>query len=167
MMSFKGIFRELKEIRDGFGGMSRREGGVVEARARHSRGGARYSQHQLEYPHREQQQGRWANLPPELLLDVIQRVEACEVSWPARRHVVACAAVCRTWRAITKEVVKTPEQCGRITFPISLKQVVFVISFPHEFELNFLLDKFTMAKGNLVCFHSIRNWILTQVVCLK
>ncbi|RWV93569.1 hypothetical protein GW17_00043970, partial [Ensete ventricosum] len=35
---------------------------------------------------------------------------------------LACAAVCRSWRDITKEVVKPPEQCGRITFPISLKQ---------------------------------------------
>ncbi|KAF0934891.1 hypothetical protein E2562_028889 [Oryza meyeriana var. granulata] len=64
----------------------------------------------------------WANLPPELLLDVIQRVEASEATWPARRQVVACAAVCRSWREVTKEVVKTLEECGRITFPISLKQ---------------------------------------------
>lgn len=153
-------------MRDGFESMSRRRGSV-EARARHSRGGARYSWHQLEYPHQEQQRGRWANLPPELLLDVIQRVEQCEVSWPARRHLVACAAVCRTWRAITKEVVKTPEQCGRITFPISLKQVAFAISFPYQFKLNCLLDEFMMAKKNLVCFHFIRNWILMLVVCLK
>ncbi|MBA0592039.1 hypothetical protein Gorai_009026, partial [Gossypium raimondii] len=27
-----------------------------------------------------------------------------------------------SWREITKEIVKTPEQCGRLTFPISLKQ---------------------------------------------
>ncbi|XP_008784902.1 tubby-like F-box protein 5 isoform X2 [Phoenix dactylifera] len=121
-MSFKSIVRELKEMRDKFESMSRRRGGLAEARARHRHGGPRQSWHQLEYPQQEQQQRRWANLPPELLLDVIQRVEACEVSWPARRHVVACAAVCRTWRDITKEVVKTPEQSGRITFPISLKQ---------------------------------------------
>lgn len=68
------------------------------------------------------QQSRWANLPPELLIDIIQRVEASETSWPARRDVVACASVCRSWREITKEVVKTPEQCGWLTFPISLKQ---------------------------------------------
>ncbi|KAL5558023.1 hypothetical protein UlMin_034234 [Ulmus minor] len=68
------------------------------------------------------QQSQWANLPPELLIDIIQRVEASETSWPARRDVVSCASVCRTWREITKEVVKTPEQCGWLTFPISLKQ---------------------------------------------
>lgn len=67
-------------------------------------------------------QSQWANLPPELLIDIIQRVEASETSWPARRDVVACASVCRSWREITKDVVKTPEQCGWLTFPISLKQ---------------------------------------------
>ncbi|XP_017430473.1 tubby-like F-box protein 5 isoform X2 [Vigna angularis] len=65
---------------------------------------------------------RWANLPPELLLDIIQRLEASETSWPARRALVACSSVCRLWREITKDVVKTPEQCGLLTFSISLKQ---------------------------------------------
>ncbi|XP_022766505.1 tubby-like F-box protein 5 [Durio zibethinus] len=68
------------------------------------------------------EQGQWANLPPELLLDIIQRVEARETCWPGRRDVVACASVCTSWREITKEIVKTPEQCGFLTFPISLKQ---------------------------------------------
>ncbi|RWV77263.1 hypothetical protein GW17_00061932 [Ensete ventricosum] len=87
----------------------------------HSRG---YAPHPPELEEQQQQQqGRWANLPPELLLDVIQRLEASEVAWPERRHVLACAAVCRSWRNITKEVVKSPEQCGQITFPFSLKQV--------------------------------------------
>ncbi|MED6146852.1 Tubby-like F-box protein 5 [Stylosanthes scabra] len=67
-------------------------------------------------------QSRWANLPPELLIDIIKRVEVSETSWPCRRAVVACASVCRTWRHITKALVNTPEQCGWITFPISLKQ---------------------------------------------
>ncbi|XP_038701335.1 tubby-like F-box protein 5 isoform X2 [Tripterygium wilfordii] len=68
------------------------------------------------------EQGQWANLPPELLLDIIQRVEESETSWPARAVVTFCASVCRSWREITKEIVMTPEQCGKITFPISLKQ---------------------------------------------
>lgn len=72
-----------------------------------------------------QQRRRWANMPPELLHDIIQRVEAKQTSWPARSDVVACALVCRSWRKITKEIVKTPEQCGSLTFPISLKQVIF------------------------------------------
>ncbi|XP_035823128.1 tubby-like F-box protein 5 [Zea mays] len=53
----------------------------------------------------------------------IQRVESSETTWSARRQVVACAAVCRSWREVTKEVVKTLKECGRITFPMSLKQV--------------------------------------------
>lgn len=68
------------------------------------------------------EQSQWANMPPELLHDIIQRVEESETSWPARRDVVACASACRSWREITKEIVKTPEQCGLLTFPISLKQ---------------------------------------------
>nr|GEY86455.1 tubby-like F-box protein 5 [Tanacetum cinerariifolium] len=66
--------------------------------------------------------GQWESLPHELLLDIIKRVEAGGSSWPARQDVVACAAVCRLWRDTMKQVVKTPEQCGLITFPISLKQ---------------------------------------------
>ena len=65
----------------------------------------------------------WANLPPELLRDVLQRVESAEDSWPSRKDVVACSAVCKTWREITMELVKTPEESGMLTFPISLKQV--------------------------------------------
>lgn len=51
------------------------------------------------------------------------RIEASETSWPRRKSVVACAGVCRSWRAITKEIVKTPEVSGKLTFPISIKQV--------------------------------------------
>lgn len=68
------------------------------------------------------QQSRWANLPPELLLDIICKLEVHE-KWPARRDVVCCAAVCKSWRDMTKEIVRTPEQCGLLTFPMSLKQV--------------------------------------------
>ncbi|XP_077253496.1 tubby-like F-box protein 5 [Tasmannia lanceolata] len=118
-MSFKGIVRELREMRDGIGSMSRRgvEGKLAQSRTRSQNAvhGARVFSGSI-------QQSRWANLPPELLFDVIRRVEESEISWPARKHVVACASVCRSWREITKEIVKTPEECGRITFPISLKQ---------------------------------------------
>lgn len=70
------------------------------------------------------QQGRsgWANLPPELLLNIVARVESTCRSWPSRRDLVACASVCRSWRQATKEVTWTPEQCGCLTFPSSLKQ---------------------------------------------
>ncbi|CAL9203089.1 unnamed protein product [Musa hybrid cultivar] len=107
-MPLKSLVRELTEMPDGIGGGGEGEGGGGAITMGHGREGA--------------PEGRWVNLPPELLFDVIRRVEASEVSWPARRHVLACAAVCRWWRGITKEVVKSPEQCGRITFPLSLKQ---------------------------------------------
>uniref|UniRef100_A0A9I9DNU3 Tubby-like F-box protein 3 n=1 Tax=Cucumis melo TaxID=3656 RepID=A0A9I9DNU3_CUCME len=67
-------------------------------------------------------QSCWANMPQELLREVLMRIEASETSWPFRKSVVACAGVCRSWRAITKEIVKTPEVSGRLTFPISIKQ---------------------------------------------
>ncbi|KAL1539540.1 Tubby-like F-box protein 5 [Salvia divinorum] len=69
-----------------------------------------------------EEQSQWASLPPELLLDIIVRVEANQSVWPARRSVVCCAAVCKSWRGIVREVVQTPEQCGLLTFPMSLKQ---------------------------------------------
>ncbi|XP_044502956.1 tubby-like F-box protein 3 isoform X2 [Mangifera indica] len=67
-------------------------------------------------------QSCWANMPPELLRDILMRIEASESSWPHRKNVVACAGVCRSWREIVKEIVKTLEVSGKLTFPISLKQ---------------------------------------------
>ncbi|KAG6403197.1 hypothetical protein SASPL_135414 [Salvia splendens] len=69
-----------------------------------------------------EEQSMWASLPPELLLDIVVRVEANQRVWPARRSVVCCAAVCKSWRGIVREVVRTPEQCGLLTFPMSVKQ---------------------------------------------
>ncbi|MBA0736478.1 hypothetical protein Gogos_010029 [Gossypium gossypioides] len=67
-------------------------------------------------------QSCWANMPYELLRDVLMRIESSEVTWPTRKTVVSCAGVCRNWREIMKELVKTPEISGNLTFPISLKQ---------------------------------------------
>ncbi|XP_047976007.1 tubby-like F-box protein 6 isoform X1 [Salvia hispanica] len=64
----------------------------------------------------------WASLPPELLREVLMKLEESESKWPARKHVVACAGVCKSWREVMKELVKTPEASGKITFPISVKQ---------------------------------------------
>ncbi|CAL9138947.1 unnamed protein product [Musa acuminata var. zebrina] len=184
-MSFKSLVREL---RDGIGSMSRRGGGAMEGMmTAHSRGCAPHPQELEE----QQQQGRWANLPPELLLDVIQRVEASEVAWPERRHVLACAAVCRSWRNITKEVVRSPEQCGQITFPFSLKQVsdrlnplpdlgsnlcwfrnCFVVyrslSFPENFNLFLIVFVISALQGQsdklLLAAHKIRRATSTNFV---
>ncbi|KAG7996142.1 hypothetical protein I3843_01G144700 [Carya illinoinensis] len=67
-------------------------------------------------------QSCWANMPQELLREVLVRIEASENAWPQRKSVVACAGVCRSWREITKEIVKIPEVSGILTFPISVKQ---------------------------------------------
>jgi hypothetical protein len=66
----------------------------------------------------------WANLPPELLRDVIERLATSQATWPCRKNVVACAGVCRTSREMCKDIVQKPEFCGKITFLDSLKQVL-------------------------------------------
>ncbi|KAH9319755.1 hypothetical protein KI387_021524, partial [Taxus chinensis] len=120
-MSFKSIVREIKEMRNGIGNISRRRSfdlrGLQQHKAR-SYSNVNESQCQFLFV----PQSKWANLPPEILYDVIQRLEASEGTWPARKNVVACAGVCKSWREITKEIVKTPEKCGKLTLPISLKQ---------------------------------------------
>lgn len=67
-------------------------------------------------------QSCWANMPQELLREVLLRIEASETAWPPRKSVVACAGVCRSWRELTREIVKAPEVSGTLTFPISVKQ---------------------------------------------
>ncbi|OVA16864.1 Tubby [Macleaya cordata] len=53
------------------------------------------------------QQSQWASLPIEVLHDVIIRLEERDSSWPSRKHVVACASVCKSWMVMCKEIVKT------------------------------------------------------------
>ncbi|KAL6535932.1 hypothetical protein OROHE_012776 [Orobanche hederae] len=67
----------------------------------------------------------WAGMLPELLGEIMQRVEASEENWPQRQNVVACACVCKRWREATKEAVQKASinQPGKITFPSSLKKV--------------------------------------------
>ncbi|XP_071701752.1 tubby-like F-box protein 5 isoform X2 [Rutidosis leptorrhynchoides] len=115
-MSFKGIVRELREMRDGIGSISKR--GIEGHWRNRTRSHIAPDVASSEFI----DQGQWANLPPELLLNIIRRVEESQTSWPARTVVVYCASVCKSWRDITKEIVKTPEECGRLTFPFSLKQ---------------------------------------------
>ncbi|XP_052178255.1 tubby-like F-box protein 7 [Diospyros lotus] len=64
----------------------------------------------------------WSTMLPELLREIIQRVEASEDRWPIRNTVVACACVCKRWRGVTREIVRSPLQSGKITFPSCLKQ---------------------------------------------
>ncbi|KAK4773289.1 hypothetical protein SAY87_028308 [Trapa incisa] len=117
-MSFRSIVRD---IRDGLGSLSRRSF-EVRLSGSHHRGRSQGSVHELHDQSLIVQTSKWASLPPELLRDVIKRLEASENTWPARKHVVACAGVCRSWREMCNEIVKCPEVSGKITFPISLKQ---------------------------------------------
>ncbi|CAA3012056.1 tubby-like F-box 3 [Olea europaea subsp. europaea] len=64
----------------------------------------------------------WTSLPSELMREVLMKIEESESKWPERKHVVACAGVCKSWRETIKEVVKTLEVSRKITFPISVKQ---------------------------------------------
>lgn len=117
-MSFRSIVRD---VRDGFGSLSRRSF-EVRLPGYHHRGKSHGAVHELHDQPPVIQNSCWAGLPPELLRDVIKRLEASENTWPSRKHVVACAAVCRSWREMCKEIVSTPEFSGKLTFPLSLKQ---------------------------------------------
>ncbi|XP_024383240.1 tubby-like F-box protein 6 isoform X1 [Physcomitrium patens] len=122
MTPLKKLMRESQEMKSGVGRISRRS---FELKfPHHHRGrssGMVLDESQLN-SEPVVEQSCWANMPPELLRDVIQRVEASESAWPSRKHVVACAAVCSSWREVTKELVRAPEQSGRLTFPVALKQ---------------------------------------------
>jgi tubby-related protein 1 len=122
LMPLKSLIREFQEMKGGIGSISRRS---FEIKPHHKGRASGVVLDETQFRgelQEQQQQSCWANMPPELLRDVIQRIEASESVWPVRKHVVACAAVCSTWREITKELVETPEQSGKLTFPISLKQ---------------------------------------------
>lgn len=71
----------------------------------------------------EEDDDRWSTMLPELMEEIIKRVESSEERWPLRRSVVACACVCRHWREVTTGVVRPPLESGTITFPSSLKEV--------------------------------------------
>ncbi|RWV78422.1 hypothetical protein GW17_00060617 [Ensete ventricosum] len=71
----------------------------------------------------EEEAGRWARMLPELIAEIVRRVEAGGERWPLRKDVVSCACVCRRWREVTRGAVRPPLETGKITFPSSLKEV--------------------------------------------
>ncbi|CAH9125632.1 unnamed protein product [Cuscuta epithymum] len=119
-MSFRSIVRD---VRDSFGSFSRRSFDV-RLSSHHHRGRSSNGSFQDLSDHIIPliENSCWSNLPPELLFDVIRRLEESESTWPTRRYVVACAEVCRSWRNMCKEIVRGPDLCGKLTFPVSLKQ---------------------------------------------
>ncbi|KAK6934139.1 F-box domain [Dillenia turbinata] len=74
----------------------------------------------------------WADMLPEILSEIIQRVEASD----DRRNIVSCACVCKRWRDVAKEIVKSPSHSGKITFPSCLKQ-----PGPHDAPLQCLIKR--------------------------
>ncbi|XP_018484455.1 tubby-like F-box protein 3 isoform X2 [Raphanus sativus] len=110
-MSFKSL------IRGEIGSISRRKGfGFGRSRSQ------RVVQDSFLVPVDAFKQSCWATMPPELLRDVLIRIEASEDTWPSRKNVVSCAGVCRNWRDLVKEIVQVPQLSSKFTFPISLKQ---------------------------------------------
>lgn len=65
---------------------------------------------------------RWSQMLPELLAEIVRRVDRGSEKWPARKSVVACAGVCKRWREVTLAMVRPPVESGKITLPLSLKQ---------------------------------------------
>lgn len=82
---------------------------------------------------------RRADMLPEILGEIIQRVEATDDNWPHRKNVVACGFVCKGWRVVTQDVVAScsTQHAGaaKITFPSCLKKVQFWKSFLVGFKL--------------------------------
>lgn len=109
----------------------------------------------------------WSTMLPEILGEIIRRVDAAEEQWPHRQNVVACACVCKRWRDTTREIVRSPSHNGRITFPSCLKQVLLqnirslslslsLICFLPSPRTTFLID--ALSLNNLHA--SKKNWIL-------
>lgn len=103
--------------------------GMMSALAVEKLEGERERESEAEAPPEEEQSDRWSSLLPELLGDIVRRVEAGGDRWPQRRDVVSCAGVCKRWRQVTRSLVRSPIQCGKFTFPSSLKQVPFLFLF--------------------------------------
>lgn len=70
----------------------------------------------------DHEQSFWATMPAELLRYIIQKVDECRSTWPLQIDVIACASVCRAWRDATKDIVRSPEISGKLTFPVSVMQ---------------------------------------------
>lgn len=77
----------------------------------------------------EEGEGRWERMLPEILGEIVRRVDAGGERWPQRKDIVAYAGVCRRWRDAAWGIVRQLRETGSITFPSSLKEVPFVFFF--------------------------------------
>lgn len=82
----------------------------------------------------------WSAMLPELLGEIIRRVEESEDQWPQRRDVVTCACVSKQWRGITQDIVRSPNNSGKITFPSCLKLVCFLAFFFFSWLIDYLFQ---------------------------
>ncbi|XP_068664908.1 tubby-like F-box protein 10 [Aristolochia californica] len=78
--------------------------------------------HGIQAVGEDEEENCWSRMLPELLGVIIQNVESDQERWPLRKNVVACACVCKRWSEITRQIVKSPMESGKITFPSSLKE---------------------------------------------
>lgn len=91
-------------------------------------------------PSAEEGGDSWSTLLPELLVEIMERVEASEEMWPDRKNVVSSACVCKKWREVTREIVKASSQnSGKITFPSCLKQVIYLFILKLKLRYNFVI----------------------------
>lgn len=145
----------LREIvRDGIGSISRRGFSHQRRKERERARSASSSASFVDLGAEAGEQGSWSGLPPELLREVVVRLEESEATWPSRQSLVAFASVCRSWRRICKEIVGVPEVSGKLTFPASLKQVS---SEDHscDGDLSSHLSGATLYFKNSNCFHRL------------
>jgi hypothetical protein len=64
-------------------------------------------------PAAQHDEERWSRLLPELLTEIMRRVDAGAEHWPPRRDVMVCACVCRRWHDAAVSVVRPSLVCGR------------------------------------------------------
>ncbi|URE16126.1 tubby-like F-box protein [Musa troglodytarum] len=91
----------------------------------------------------EEEEVRWSTILPELLGEIVRRVESSDRQWPLRKSLVSCACVCRRWRQVTTGVVGPPRDTGTITFAASLKQGKFLLAaqrFRHRAHVEYIIS---------------------------
>ncbi|RRT59214.1 hypothetical protein B296_00010066 [Ensete ventricosum] len=101
---------------------------------------------------------RWSRMLPELLGEIVRRVESSDGGWPLRKSVVSCACVCRRWREVTTGVVRPPTETGKITFPASLKQCPTMLNSQEESHKMQRADTLVSDAGTVVLKNKAPRW---------
>ncbi|KAI3975677.1 hypothetical protein MKX01_023103 [Papaver californicum] len=93
-------------------------------------------------------QSCWANMPPELLRDVLMRIEEADSMWPSRKNVV----VCRSWREPGPK--DTVIQCF-ITRNRSTQAYHLYLSLTQDYVIS--IDADDMSKGSGTYIGKLRS----------